>query len=106
MGVDVPADAADVIVGESVAAGVGALYVIEGSTLGGRVIARHLLDRGVPADHCSYFRGVEDDPALWKQFRATAGRHLQSEDGLEEAVQSALDMFGVFESQLGALVSA
>ncbi|RSK51419.1 biliverdin-producing heme oxygenase [Hymenobacter rigui] len=45
----------------------GALYVLEGSTLGGQVIARQLAKAGIPAR--AYFSGhAEQTGPLWKAF--------------------------------------
>ena len=45
----------------------GAMYVLEGSTLGGQVIARQLAKAGVPLQ--AYFRGNGDATGpLWKSF--------------------------------------
>jgi heme oxygenase len=45
----------------------GALYVLEGSTLGGQVIARQLAKSGIPLQ--AYFRGsAEATGPLWKSF--------------------------------------
>ena len=47
----------------------GALYVLEGSTLGGQVIARQLAKAGIPAR--AYFSGhAEQTGSLWKSFTA------------------------------------
>ena len=47
----------------------GGLYVLEGSTLGGQVIARQLAKAGIPAR--AYFGGhAEQTGALWKSFTA------------------------------------
>ncbi|MFD2785278.1 biliverdin-producing heme oxygenase [Hymenobacter rubripertinctus] len=47
----------------------GALYVLEGSTLGGQVIARQLAQAGIPAR--AYFSGhAGHTGSLWKSFTA------------------------------------
>ncbi|WP_426959799.1 biliverdin-producing heme oxygenase [Muricoccus radiodurans] len=56
---------------EDAAAALGSLYVMEGSTLGGRVIARHLAARlGIGAgDGVAYFTGAGADTGrLWAGF--------------------------------------
>ena len=45
----------------------GALYVLEGSTLGGQVIARQLAQAGIPLTTYFGARGSQTGP-LWKQF--------------------------------------
>jgi heme oxygenase len=76
----------------------GAMYVMEGSRLGGQFIARHLVrvldlkdGRGD-----AYFRGYGDRTgAMWREFC-----HLLREDIAEEetenAIEAAKGMFGVF----------
>jgi len=57
----------------SSAEAIGSMYVIEGSTLGGAIIARHV-ERGLGFDRrngCSYFRCYgEDVGPMWKAFGA------------------------------------
>lgn len=57
----------------SSAEAIGSMYVIEGSTLGGAIIARHV-ERGLGCDRrngCSYFRCYgEDVGPMWKTFGA------------------------------------
>jgi len=65
----------------------GAMYVLEGSTLGGQVIARQLAKADIPL--LTYFRGAaEQTGPLWKQFT-----QLLTEAGAEvsqdEIVRSA-----------------
>ncbi|GLS44485.1 biliverdin-producing heme oxygenase [Methylobacterium brachythecii] len=57
----------------------GALYVLEGSTLGGQVIGRTIAARHGPAAEaaCSYYRGHgRDTGRMWNAFRA----HLEALD--------------------------
>lgn len=55
------------------AAALGSLYVMEGSTLGGRIIERHV-ERRLGFDHlsgCSYFAGYgARTGAMWRAFLA------------------------------------
>lgn len=60
------------------AAMIGALYVLEGSTLGGQVIARHVertLGAGVAAGACAYFQGYgkASTMPMWRAFLACLG---------------------------------
>jgi heme oxygenase len=65
----------------------GAMYVIEGSTLGGQVIARQLAKSGIPM--CSYFSGYgERTGPLWKVFCHLLAQEASSENQAE-IVQSA-----------------
>lgn len=48
---------------------VGAIYVVEGSTLGGQVITKHLLARGFDRGSIRYFEGYgEQTGAKWSSF--------------------------------------
>jgi heme oxygenase len=57
----------------SSAEAIGSMYVVEGSTLGGTIIARHV-ERGLGlgrSNGCSYFRCYGDDVGpMWKAFGA------------------------------------
>lgn len=81
----------------SVSAAAGGLYVLEGATLGGRVIARHLrrhLPGGLPATHFLDFHG-DAASAAWQAF--SAGLDDLAARGLiapEEAVDGACLVFG------------
>lgn len=57
------------------AAAMGALYVLEGSTLGGRVIGRHIAAlHGIEGDGLAYYRGYGPNTgAMWAVFRARLG---------------------------------
>jgi heme oxygenase len=74
----------------------GSLYVLEGSTLGGQVIAREIAARSAPAARaCRFFRSDGDDVgARWKQF-ATAMERYADDRPSEAAVicESALQTF-------------
>ncbi|BAU93052.1 heme oxygenase [Methylorubrum populi] len=82
-------------------AALGALYVLEGSTLGGAVIGRHvarLHGEGVPL---AYYAGRgRDTGPLWRSFRERL-------DGLPEADAAAAFAAGIatFEAMRGWLVS-
>jgi heme oxygenase (biliverdin-IX-beta and delta-forming) len=76
----------------------GCLYVLEGATLGGQIISRHLKknlaldeDRG-----CAFFYSYGDEVGLmWESFRETltshCSRHGRTEE--EQLVQSARETF-------------
>ncbi|WP_339896594.1 biliverdin-producing heme oxygenase [uncultured Gilvimarinus sp.] len=60
---------------------VGAMYVLEGSTLGGRIIARHMVQAHPwmqPERHLRYFQsyGAGRDQR-WSDFKASLNAHLQ-----------------------------
>lgn len=73
----------------------GACYVLEGSTLGGQFIARHLSEAlGVePGDGDRYFRSYgRDVGAKWQAFREELLRHSSPEND-PVIVRAAQDMF-------------
>ncbi len=92
-----------------VAAGLGALYVVEGATLGGRVIARHLarsLALG-PADGAAFFAGYGDRTgAMWNGLRAQAADYEARFGGVAEATAAAQATFALFEGHLRAALDA
>jgi heme oxygenase len=77
----------------TLAATLGSMYVLEGSTLGGQVLARHfeqilhLTDGG-----CAFFRGYGDATGeMWRSFREQLVE--SASDSPEEAVEAAIDTF-------------
>ncbi len=81
---------------------VGCLYVVEGSTLGGQVIARQLRALlGLDATHgARFFHGWgEETDTHWGDFWRFAGVHCPS-DHQELAISSALDLFARIEEAL------
>jgi len=69
----------------------GAMYVLEGSTLGGQVIARQLAKAGIAAH--AYFTGRGDQTGpLWKAFCQQLEAAGAAEDSAE-IVQSAITVF-------------
>lgn len=85
----------------SAAAFLGAMYVIEGSTLGGQYIARHVeATLGLTADcGTAYFRGYGTTTGeRWKEFqRAVVG--VRDEDA-PAVIEAAKGMFRVFENAI------
>lgn len=85
--------------------GFGCLYVVEGSTLGGQQILRHVrrtLDLG-PENGASFFAsyGSEVGP-MWRAFGEAAKSHCTTELRIGEAVDAAIATFGVFNRELAA----
>jgi heme oxygenase (biliverdin-IX-beta and delta-forming) len=86
----------------------GALYVIEGSRLGGRILARQVSAAvGESADGAQRFlRGDETAGAgqLWKEFCSALSAYAASAGlGTRDAIiAGALDTFGCFDRQLDA----
>ena len=76
----------------------GAFYVREGSTLGGRVLARHLdALLGTAVDGRRYFAGDPCDGAQWRETRAALERVARVEpDGLQGMVRGATRCFERF----------
>ncbi len=74
------------------AAVLGAVYVLEGSRLGGT-----LLSRGLPAGAPARFLAGDDDNAQrWRTLVALLDRRLTAEDDLRIAVASARSVFQAF----------
>lgn len=92
---------------EDLSVALGGLYVLEGATLGGRVIARHLrryLGDVIPAGSLMDFHG-DGASAHWKRFGAALDS--LTADGLvdpERAVAAALQAFELVRSALAGIV--
>jgi heme oxygenase len=87
----------------------GALYVLEGSTLGGRIILRRLeeLQIGVPADAMAFFGGYgAETGAMWRSFSETLDafgeRRPEAQGAVQEGAQSTFQsVIAWFEPFLG-----
>ncbi len=86
----------------SVPAQLGCMYVLEGSTLGGQIIARQVqFHLGyLPENGCSFFSGRGSQTgSMWKGFRGSLERygaaHPQSVD---EVSSSAIEVFRTFSA--------
>jgi heme oxygenase len=91
LGADIPhATSAPTI--ESPEAVLGALYVLEGSRLGGTVLART-----VPLSFPKRFLSASD-PARWRSLIQLIDHNLVFPDQLAVALQVARDVFGRFEA--------
>lgn len=88
----------------------GSIYVMEGGTLGGQVITRHLRDDlGItPETGGSFFNSYGPEVGrMWKEFGAAitafSERHPDSEDQIVEAAKQTFDSFRLcFEEPLAA----
>ncbi|MBO9769035.1 MULTISPECIES: biliverdin-producing heme oxygenase [Xanthomonas] len=81
----------------------GMLYVIEGSQLGGRVIARSLRkQQPALAGALRYFEMADDDPAGWRRFQAALDRRLATPSARDAAIDGAQAMFAHFHACLAA----
>jgi heme oxygenase len=90
----IPADAAEVI---------GTLYAIEGSTLGGQVISRHLAaNLGLTAEQgARFFSGYgANTESHWAAFCAYAETLVDDPRQRERASVAALQVFNALEGQL------
>jgi heme oxygenase len=79
------------------AAVLGSMYVVEGSTLGGAIIAREVERRlGLTAETgCAYFRSYGRDTAvMWKSFGATlaAASSPEADDLIVESASRTFDV--------------
>jgi heme oxygenase (biliverdin-IX-beta and delta-forming) len=85
-------------------AALGAMYVIEGSTLGGQVIAPHLCrrfaERGLTTAHgAQYFSGYgADNGHMWRTFRQALGEVPAALH--DDAVSAAVSTFSSLQSWL------
>jgi heme oxygenase len=78
----------------------GALYVVEGSALGGQFIYREIQQRlGIDAGSGAafFFGSGEKTGAGWKRFITMLNQHVSEP---ERAAEAAVAMFGVFEEGL------
>ncbi|MBB4131745.1 biliverdin-producing heme oxygenase [Xanthomonas sp. 3075] len=81
----------------------GMLYVIEGSQLGGRMIARTLRkQQPALADALRYFELADDDPAGWRRFQAVLDQRLTTPSARDAAIDGAQAMFSHFHTCLAA----
>lgn len=79
----------------------GMLYVLEGSQLGGRIIARALRQRLPGCERAlGYFEAGVHDPAEWRRFQQRLDRVLVAEQQRHAAIQGAHAMFALFERYL------
>lgn len=81
----------------------GVLYVLEGSTLGGRVIAREMMAAGQPTTGLSFFDAYgAATGARWRAFTAVLEAEIErGRPGLQDdVVRGAITGFGVVEAWL------
>ena len=80
---------------DTLTAGLGSLYVLEGATLGGQLIARELARLGVDAAHGGRFfasYGAEVGPR-WRQFVDVLETHCAGEVATDAAIEAAAATF-------------
>jgi len=77
----------------------GALYVTEGSTLGGTEIERALTRAGVPAARRHFFTAYgERRSQMWRQFLDRLETHAADDVAAQAVEAAALDAFAQFET--------
>ena len=81
---------------------VGCLYVLEGATLGGQIISRHLATLGIgPANGALFFHGYGSRTGeMWKMFQAQADGYCVNDDQIESAVHGARWTFEQFRDSM------
>ena len=77
----------------------GELYVVEGSALGGRIIARRLRELFPHRTHQFYAVG-ENAPSSWRHFQTLLDSHLTDDASRRLAIDGALTMFARFRQAL------
>lgn len=90
---------------DSPAACLGALYVLEGATLGGQVLRREMARRlGIHADNGAAFLDVygAETGRRWKDFLDYLGRLPLDADAKQRAVDAARSTFSGFEQWLAS----
>ena len=87
----------------SMAAALGAMYVLEGATLGGQIIVR-LINKSLglaPPLGAGFYAGYGlHNGSMWLSFKAVTLRHLESRASIEEAVHTARETFTTYEAWL------
>lgn len=80
-------------------AALGYFYVIEGSTLGGQLLARHLRQRlGADDDGLAFLLGYRNDTGtMWKQMVGVLEAAMYDEAAAEAITASARDTFTLLE---------
>lgn len=84
------------------AASLGALYVTEGSTLGGQIITKMISKKlNIPADGgFSFFRSYGDEtPVMWEKFKTVINRP-RNENEKSEMMDTAIATFSTFKDWL------
>jgi heme oxygenase len=82
----------------------GQLYVLDGSALGGAVIASQAIAGGIPPDACTSLAHSRDRITLWRETKSLLDELTPEE--LDQAVGAAVELFAVFEAWLHTPVPA
>jgi heme oxygenase len=91
------------LLGETSYAAFGALYVMEGSSLGGQVISRHLQSHlGLTAQQGASFYNAYGSATgkMWQTFKSYLKAHVQSESAIAEAVAGAQATFTALKDSM------
>jgi heme oxygenase len=80
----------------------GCLYVLEGATLGGQIISRHLAKLGIePENGGRFFNGYGPKTGeMWKSFQTSATTYCVTDDQIGEAVAGAQSTFRKFRESM------
>lgn len=83
---------------------VGAIYVVEGSSLGGQIIARRVReDLGIDRDSGgSFFAGDGNVGKRWQTFRSAANAAVRTQVEREDGVRAARAVFRAFDDWLAS----
>lgn len=88
----------------SVAEALGIMYVLEGSTLGGKILYRHVHEvLGLtPENGASYFWGYGAQTGnLWKSFISSLTQFVDEHDERDAVIASAKKTFTIIDNWLG-----
>ena len=87
---------------DTFARALGCAYVLEGSTLGGQIIARHLKTQlNLPPNGCRFFTAYgAQTGAMWRKFIAVLNAYESSEREQNELLESASATFRALECWL------
>lgn len=84
---------------KSTARALGALYVLEGSTLGGRTISGMMQGSAIPENARRFFHGYGSETGpRWKAFCTAVDNYVAAEGHSDEVVAGANDTFSAMEN--------
>jgi heme oxygenase (biliverdin-IX-beta and delta-forming) len=70
----------------------GAVYVLEGSRLGGKILRKRVFDTAP-----TRFLGAEGKPGAWRDLLTSLNLRLRDKDEIQSAVTAARGVFATFE---------
>jgi heme oxygenase len=72
----------------------GALYVLEGATLGGQIITRQLIEKGYAPETRSFFGGYgADNGRMWQDFQMALANYVNTPEREAETMEGARQAF-------------